>query len=83
MENQNSVKWGKPVEISGGGLTYTSKCGRFMITKRVEFTNRKGNRRNGLATYYTFTDSATGATQGVRTMAGGRKWAEHLAAQVA
>jgi len=37
MENQNSVKWGKPVEISGGGLTYTSKDGRQASRQHPKF----------------------------------------------
>jgi len=79
MENQNSVKWGKPVEISGGGLTYTSKCGRFMITKKTWYSARHAQLRAS----YAITVVATGMTHGCTGLAGGRKWAEHLAAQVA
>ncbi len=34
MGKNNSVKWGRPVENRVGLLVYSSKCGRFIITRK-------------------------------------------------
>ena len=81
MENKNSVKWGKPVEVVGvfsvADLMYTSKCGLFVITKAHWYSNK---RRGSLQAAYSITEVATGVTRSCKGLSGGRKWAELLAA---
>lgn len=86
MGNKNSVKWGKPVKtggVYGCDLAYTSKCGRFLITKGHWYDSRMANTKGGgLRASYGITVIATGESFGCNGLAGAREWAEHLAAQV-
>ena len=73
-----AIKWGKPVKIEGGngGLTYTSKCGCYVIAKKTWYSASHAKLRAS----YSITVVATGMTHGCTGLAGGREWAEHLAA---
>jgi len=86
MDNTDLVKWGKPVKaggVYGCDLAYTSKCGRFLITKGHWYDPRIANTQTGgLRAAYSITVTATGETHGCTGLAGGREYAEHLADQV-